>query len=143
MDSFTATTKILENLNKKYKHLDNMMNLTKDLERAMMADDSVSFGRVLDMRGDVILLVDELDLENREIVSRLPEGLRERLSAMIMPKKTQSGESLTLDNPLETNIYDTNRRIGMLLSKIIKLDQEINQRVKGANQPRRLGNMRG
>lgn len=143
MDSFTATTKILENLNKKYKYMDNIMNLTKDLERAMMADDSLSFGRILDMRGDTMLLVDELDQDNRGLVSRLPGPLKERMSAVIFPGKGQAAEALTLDNPLETNIYDTNKRIAVLLSKVIKLDQEINQRVKGENQPRRLGTRRG
>nr|WP_315024768.1 hypothetical protein [uncultured Aminipila sp.] len=143
MDSFTATNKILENLKIKYRHIDNIMNLTKDMERAMMANDSISFGSTLDMRGDVMILVDKLDEENREIVSRLPGPLKERISAIIMPKREAAGESLTLDNPLETNIYDTNKRIAALLSKIIKLDSDINQKIKGQKQPPRLSNMRG
>lgn len=142
MDSFTATNKILENLNLKYKHVDNIMNLTKDMERAMMADDSISFGATLDMRGDVMILVDKLDQENREITSRLPSPLKERISAIIMSKRQTAGESVTLDNPLETNIYDTNKRTVALLSKIIKLDNEINQKIKGQKQPPKL-NMRG
>lgn len=143
MDSFTATNKILENLKVKYRYIDNIMNLTKDMERAMMADDSLSFGSILDMRGDMMILVDKLDQENREIISHLPNPLKERITAIIMPKREYTGESLTLDNPLETNIYDTNKRIAALLSKIIKLDNEINQKIKGQNQPSRLRNMRG
>lgn len=142
MDSFTATKKILENLNLKYKNIDNIMNLTKDMERAMMANDSISFGATLDMRGDVMILVDKLDQENREIISHLPSPLKERISAIIMTKRETAGESVTLDNPLETNIYDTNKRIAALLSKIIKLDNEINQKIKGQKRPPKL-NMRG
>ncbi|MBE6033224.1 hypothetical protein [Aminipila sp.] len=143
MDSFTATNKILENLNKKYRHIDNIMNLTKDLERAMMANDSISFGSILDMRGDMMILVDKLDEENRKLVSHLPNPLKERMASIIMPKKNSAGESVTLDNPLETNIYDTNKRIAALLSKIVKLDNEINQKIKKQSSSPGLGNLKG
>lgn len=143
MDSFTATNKILENLKKKYRYIDNIMNLTKDMERAMMANDSISFGSILDMRGDAMILVDKLDQENKEIARRLPTPIKERILAIIMPKRGVTGETVALDNPLETNIYDTNRRIVGLLSKIIKLDTEINQKINGHKQSPRLRNIRG
>lgn len=143
MDSFTATNKILQNLKKKYRHIDNIMNLTKDMERAMMANDSISFGTILDMRGDVMILVDKLDQENKEIARRLPTPIKERISAIIMPKREVAGETVALDNPLETNIYDTSRRIVGLLSKIIKLDTEINKKINGHKQSPRLRNIRG
>ncbi len=143
LDSFTATNKILENLKLKYRHLDNIMNLTKDMERAMMANDSISFGKILDMRGDVMILVDKVDAANKEICKRLPSPLREKISAIIIPKKDKTRETLSLENPLETNIYDTNLRISTLLTRIIKLDGDINQRVKGQRTSGRLNNMRG
>lgn len=127
MDSFTATNKILDNLKVKCRHVDNIMNLTKDMEQAMLSNDTVSFGTLLDMRGQVMEAVDKLDSENREIVSRFPSPLKERIAGIIMPKK--EAEPLTLENPLETNIYDTNKRIATLLAKIIKLDTSINQKV--------------
>lgn len=143
MNSFTATTKILENLNKKYRHLDNIMNLTKDMEKAMLANDTFSFGKLLDMRGDLMILADELDEENYEIISHLPAHLQEKMAAIIMPKKNSATETLSLDNPLETNIYDTNKRIAVLLGKIIKLDNEINAKVKSRQNARKLGSLRG
>lgn len=143
MNSFTATTKILENLNKKYRHLDNIMNLTKDMEKAMLANDTFSFGKLLDMRGDLMIMVDELDKENYDIVGHLPGHLQEKIAAIIMPKKNMGAETLSLDNPLETNIYDTNKRIAVLLGKIIKLDNEINEKVRSKQTARRLGNLRG
>lgn len=110
--------------------MDNIMNLTKELEKAMMANDSVSFSSVLDMRGDVMILVDKIDQENQQIVNRLPSPIKERMAAIILPKNNGNRETLVLDNPLETNIYDTNKRILALLTKIINLDTEINQRIK-------------
>lgn len=127
MDSFAATNKILDNLKVKYRHMDNIMNLTKDMEQAMISNDAVTFGALLDMRGNVMEAVDKLDSDNKEIVSHLPSPLRERIAGIIMPKK--EAEQLTLDNPLETNIYDTNKRISAQLAKIIKLDTSINQKV--------------
>ncbi|MBN7773715.1 hypothetical protein [Clostridium aminobutyricum] len=129
MDSFTATNKVLDNLKLKYRYVDNIMNLTKDLEQAILSNDTVSLGAILDMRGNVMEMVDKLDSENREIASHLPSPLRERIESIIIPKK--EAEPITLDNPLETNIYDTNKRIGALLAKIIKLDTALNQKVSG------------
>lgn len=142
MDSFTATNKILENLKVKYRHLDSIMNLTKEMEKAMLADDTGAFGRILDMRGDMMILADKVDQENREIVLHLPEPLRQRMETIIMPKKEYKGETMTLDNPLETNIYDTNKMISNLLAKIIKLDAEINEKVRNRSRASSL-NMRG
>jgi hypothetical protein len=127
LDSFTATNKILENLKVKYRYLDNIMNLTKDMEKAILSNDAVSLGAILDMRGNVMAVVDKLDAENKDIVSHLPSPVKERMESVIVPQKEVG--PITLDNPLETNIYDTNKRIGTLLSKIIKLDSELNKRL--------------
>lgn len=134
MDSFTATTKILENLNVKYKYLDNIFNLTRDMESVILSGDVRAFGKLLDMRGDLIILVDNIDQENFDIARRLPSPLREKIEAILMPKKSYAGDTLTLDNPLETNIYDTNKRISNLLGKIVKLDQEINHKVNASKR---------
>lgn len=132
MDSFTACNEILKNLQSKYRHIDNIMNLTKDLERAMMTGDAESFGTILEMRGDAMVLADKLDKSNREIWGRLPEPLKTRIGGILYPKQMGAGgAAMTLDNPLETNIYDTNKRIGNLLSKVVKLDTEISNKVQG------------
>lgn len=143
MDSFAATNKILENLKMKYKYVDNIMNLTKDMERAMMANDSGAFGSILDMRGDVMILVDQLDQSNLEIAHHLPKPLKDRIMPILTPSTGKAGEALVLDNALETNIYDTNKRTVGLLSKVIKLDTEINQKLKKTNQAPRLKSTRG
>lgn len=127
MDSFTATNKILDNLKIKYRYMDNIMSFTKEMEKAILANDAVLLGSILEMRGDVMVQADKLDTENKEIVAHLPSPMRERIGNIILPKK--EAEPITLDNPLETNIYDTNKRIAMLLSKIIKLDTEVNKRL--------------
>ncbi len=134
--SFEATNKILENLKMKYKYVDNIFTLTKNMEQAVMSNDIYSFGKYIDMRGDIIMKIDSIDKENRGIAEKLPEPVKTRILSIIMPKKKVSTE-VKLDNPLETNIYDTNKRIANLLGKILKIDEEINEKTKVPGDGRR------
>ncbi len=136
MDSFNATNKILDNLKKKYKYLDSIFTCTKDMQKAFELQDAVSFERLLDMRGDAMMLASKLDEENLLIIEKLPAPLAEKMRAILFPKKFGAAnvESLKLDNPLQTNIYDTNKQIGQLLVKIVKLDAEVSAKVNGNAQ---------
>lgn len=136
MDSFNATNKILDNLKKKYKYLDSIFTCTKDMQKAFERQDAVSFERLLDMRGDAMMLASKLDEENLLIIEKLPAPLAEKMRAILFPKKFGAAnvESLKLDNPLQTNIYDTNKQIGQLLVKIVKLDAEVSAKVNGNAQ---------
>lgn len=136
MDSFNATNKILDNLKKKYKYLDSIFTCTKDMQKAFELQDAVSFERLLDMRGDAMMLASKLDDDNLVIIEKLPAPLAEKMRAILFPKKFGAAnvESLKLDNPLQTNIYDTNKQIGQLLVKIVKLDAEVSAKVNGNAQ---------
>lgn len=130
MDSFSATNKILENLKKKYKYMDSIYNYTKDMDEAFKAEDGRSFEKILDMRGDVMVMVSKLDEENMEIIKRLPQPLSQKMQSILFPKKSGAvATNLQLDNPLETNIYDTHKQIAQLLVKIVKLDTEVTAKV--------------
>ena len=136
MDSFNATNKILDNLKKKYKYLDSIFTCTKDMQKAFERQDAGSFERLLDMRGDAMMLASKLDDDNLVIIEKLPAPLAEKMRAILFPKKFGAAnvESLKLDNPLQTNIYDTNKQIGQLLVKIVKLDAEVSAKVNGNAQ---------
>ena len=136
MDTFNATNKILDNLKKKYKYLDSIFTCTKDMQKAFERQDAGSFERLLDMRGDAMMLASKLDEENLLIIEKLPAPLAEKMRAILFPKKFSAPnvESLKLDNPLQTNIYDTNKQIGQLLVKIVKLDAEVSAKVNGNAQ---------
>lgn len=136
MDTFNATNKILDNLKKKYKYLDSIFTCTKDMQKAFERQDAGSFERLLDMRGDAMMLASKLDEENLLIIEKLPAPLAEKMRAILFPKKFSAAnvESPKLDNPLQTNIYDTNKQIGQLLVKIVKLDAEVSAKVNGNAQ---------
>lgn len=133
MDSFSATNKILDNLKKKYKHLDSIYTFTKDMQKAFEMQDAASFERILDMRGDAMVMASKVDEANLEIIEKLPKPLAEKMRAILFPKKYGNAnvDSLKLTNPLETNIYDTNKQIGQLLVKIVRLDTEVSTKVNG------------
>ena len=87
MDTFNATNKILDNLKKKYKYLDSIFTCTKDMQKAFERQDAGSFERLLDMRGDAMMLASKLDEENLLIIEKLPAPLAEKMRAILFPKK--------------------------------------------------------
>lgn len=124
--SMIAMNKILSNLQEKYKYFNNLFQLTKQMEEVIASNDQVSLAAILDMRQKNMSLVDKLDAENKAMVERLPKPMKERMQGILFPK----GEPVRLENPLETNIFDTNKRNLMLLSKIISLDEKINKSIR-------------
>lgn len=126
MDStMTVLQGILNNLRKKYNLVNNILNLTKDLERVLNSGDEEMFGFTLSMRQNVMNLVDKVDAENRKSVERLSEPLRGKVKQMLNP----AGETLHLDNPLETDIFDTNQQILSLIKRIVSTDDTIQKKL--------------
>ncbi len=122
MDSITAMGKILDNLQKKFNLLNQIMNLTKDMENAIKRKDEESLSLVLNMRQKSMDLIDELDKTNSVMTQKLPEPYKERIMEIFRP----TGKTVRLENPLETNIFDTNKRNNMLLKRIVQLDEMVN-----------------
>ncbi len=130
MDTFSATNEILKNLQAIYKYTDDIMHLTKDMENAMITDDDAMFGRLLDMRGDVMIKVDSIKVENKKIIAKMPEPLKSKILGIVEPKGKQVASTVKLDNPLETNIFDTQKSTMDLLKKVIALDNSIKNRIR-------------
>lgn len=125
MDSITALNMMLKNLQKKYNHLNQIMNYTKDLESAIKRKDDMSLAMLLDMRQQCMDLIDMIDGKNLEILSKLPSPCKKRIGEIFNP----SGDPIRLDNPLETNIFDTSKRNSDLLKRIISLDKAVNDKI--------------
>lgn len=133
MDSFSITNEILANLKKKYRYMDNIFNLTKDMQKAFESEDGKSFEKILDMRGDAMFLVSKLDEENKGLISKLPTQTAKKMTAILFPKQAGvNSDAMQLSNPLETNIYDTHKQISQLIVKTVRLDSEISAKVNGS-----------
>ena len=124
--SMEILNQILHNLRGKYDRINQLHNLTKEMEKALSYNDSASFGTLLDMRKKQMDAIDELDRQNRKLIAQLPEALQSRVKKILAPK----GEPLRLDNPLETNIFDTNRRGILLLQKVAALNDSVFQKMQ-------------
>ncbi len=124
MTNIDVISKILRNLQQKYNHLNNILNYTNEMETAARSDDSHVFGLLIEMRQKSMGEVDLLDSDNRSLLVMLPVSNREVMERILAPGSGTN--TISLDNQLETNVYDTQKRINLLLSKIIAQDKKVN-----------------
>ncbi|MCL2539153.1 MAG: hypothetical protein FWE66_02330 [Oscillospiraceae bacterium] len=125
MDTNEALTALLSNLRQKFNHYNSIMNTTKDLLELSDGRDPDSFGILLNMRESSMAQVDKLDHINGEIVAKLPPSIAPKIKECLWP----SGVPITLDNPLQTSIFDTSKRNNQLLLRIIELDSQLTKRI--------------
>lgn len=126
MDTNEALTLLLSNLRQKYNHYNSIMTATRDLLDLSDGRDAESFGILLNIRGNSMSQVDKLDSQNKDIITKLPEQLKNKINECLWP----SGVPITLDNPLQTEIFDTSKRNNQLLLRIIEADDQLTKVVK-------------
>ncbi len=118
---------ILSILQKKYRRMDMILTITKEVEQIVLSGDEASLGIILDTRQNEMNGIDQLDRELNREKEKMPPILRQKVDQMLRPTP---GETVRLENPLETNIFDTNKRITRLVEKIIVLDKAIRDRME-------------
>ena len=126
MDSNSALMSVLSNLHEKYKLLSRIFEATKGLE-CISLDDELTIASFLNTRQTAMNSIDGLDKKNRELLNRLPAALKAKINSLIFPR----GEPVTLDNKLQTDIFDTNKHCMLLLKRIVEADERFNKKVKG------------
>ena len=127
MDSNDALNRILANLQNKYSLMNTIYSTTKEMKKSLEENfDDHIFAELLGKRQSAMNTVDGLDMQNRQLIARLPQGLREKIGECLAP----SGVTIVLDNPLQTNIFETSKRLFVLLRRTIEEDDELNRRVK-------------
>lgn len=123
-DTAETMAAILGNLRKKYHHMNQLMEQTKQLDMAAKMNDAVSFEMALDMRWKTMIVVDKLDAENREQLNQLPELEQMQVRRLMRPR----GETLEPEGEQQTDIYNVQRQILSVVEKVITLDDEIRKR---------------
>ena len=121
--------RILSVLKEKHKQMDNLMTLTKELERVMETADPESFGAVLTMRQGSMETIDKHNEEVKEILEEMEQNSREKIKIILGTELPE--DILNRDCVIEADIFETNRKTLSLLKKIVKLDEEINKKMKG------------
>jgi len=118
---------ILSALKEKHKQIDNLLTLTKELEKVLETGDPESFGAVLSMRQGSMNATDKLNAEITGILAKADDHFRAKVLSLLEAKD----EHIGFDDAIEKGIFETNRMTISLLQKIVKLDDEINKKVKG------------
>ena len=115
---------ILSILKEKHKLVDNLMTLTKEMEKVIDREDFESLSAVLSMRQDSMDRIDKL-------IGSMEPLLNEETRTLLEPAEGP----LSHYGPLETNIFETNRMTRALLKKVIELDEAINKKVQQSAAP--------
>jgi len=117
---------ILSILREKNKLMDNLMAFTKEMEKAIDANDLESLGKVLSMRQESMDKLDMFSEEIKEILSGEGKIFSDNIQSLLDP----AVERIKLEDPLEIDIFETNKMAFVTLKKIIALDETINKRMK-------------
>lgn len=128
--TMTVLQDVQSQLKKKYNQLNNIFSMTRELEQAIQARDEQSFSILLDMRQNVMKLVDETDAINERNLTKLPPNLEQKLRRIFRP----DGSAIQLDNPLETDILKKQEQIQLLLQRIIAADNAIQRKLDRSAQ---------
>ena len=114
---------ILINMQRKYNKINEIHDLTKELENALHRNDNVSMNMVLAMRQQAMLDVDKIDADtNMRIRNMIPEeALRVR--------KFINQENIEFNIQEERLISDLNGKIKRALQNIIIIDKVLNKKV--------------
>lgn len=122
----TTLMSILNNLQEKYTQMTVFYNATKTLftlvgpqinEEALSAE--------INKRQQAMDAITRLDTQNRTLLSRLPAPLKDKIGECLTP----SGKVLSLDNPLQTNIYETGKSILNLIKRTAEEDRKLNRKM--------------
>ena len=117
-------TEILSKLKERYRQADNLMVMTKDMEKAVSMNDLESLEIVLNMRQKTMEQIDQLNREITETAEGLSKPVKKRVKQLLR----QVGDPKRLDDPLETEIFEMNQSTARLIQKVIDLDEAVNKR---------------
>lgn len=131
--SNTAMMNLLSNLQQKYTQLNLIYEATRKIGAMSGEISEEMLAGELNKRQLAMNKIDQIDQQNKNIISRLPESLRQKMNECLSP----SGRVISLDNPLQTNIFETNKKNFALLKRILEEDKKMRKvfdQIKGTNR---------
>ena len=125
-DAAEKKRQILSTLKAKYRLVDNLMVFTKEMGKVVEINDLESLGAVLIMRRETMEKIDYQNSEISKVLNEMDQSDKEKIKR-ILESKCGPEE---IEEPLEKDMYDTNKATLALLEKIVILDEEINTRIR-------------
>lgn len=112
-------------LQKKYNGLNEIENLTKQLQDALSYGDRVTIRMLIKMRQEEMDKIDQIDLKKTRILNILSENKKRAL------KKGDSSPFLAENEDLVKKIAEIEHKNHRVLEKLIELDKFVNRRLAG------------
>lgn len=114
---------IMIGLQKKLSKMNEILDLTKQMDDALQRNDPVSLQMVLEMRQGVMMEVDEIDYEAHSLLERMAEEERNKILD-ILAMKQEAIEIFELKK-----IDELNRKIKAVLKQTITIDKHLNMKI--------------
>ena len=117
---------LLKNLKAKYRGLNQVYDLTKELDQVLRSGDESSVEMVLEMRRKQLELCVRMDQENEKLADQLPEPERARALGLVFTR----GEYTEPENDLEEQLLNLAKSIQRVKTRTMEFDNEIRQRLE-------------
>lgn len=122
-----ALLSILVSQQKKYNKVNELLDLTKEMETCLGKNDQVSFQMLMLMRQQVMLDIDKIDGLRNVLFHGMPVEFREKAKyAMSKEAKVEM-----LESKQEIQIAELSAKIQRFLERIISIDRVMNQKIGG------------
>jgi hypothetical protein len=120
---------IASELQKKYRHMNEVLQLTKQLADVLSRDDQVSIRLVLDMRGAELQELVGCDARIDRILTSVPEEYRPCLTTLIaaQPQEGEIPEAFE-SHTLWKRAEETTNAIRYVWKETVQIDQILNQK---------------
>lgn len=112
-------------LQKRYNGLNEMENITRQLQEALGYNDVVTIRMLIRMRQQEIDNIDMADRERQELLAGLDERQRDAL------QKGDAGAFAAENAPLVQKIKEIGEKNHRLLGRLIEEDKKVNRRLAG------------
>ncbi len=118
---------IFDNQRNKYRNINEVYDLTKEIDRAFSEGDAATLEMLLDMRQKKMEICTELDNKNFELLDQLSDEQKNHYMSLIVTKDAAYSPE-PVDESEET-IYTMTKRIRAQMLKIIEYSEAINERL--------------
>lgn len=124
-----SAMEIAVNLQKKYNKMNEIYDLTKQMQESLYRDDIYSLKLIVKMRTKAIIEIDDIENECQELISRFSEEEK----AGILKSMSEEAIDEQLQTPELKKINEIYLQFRRSLKKTIELDKVVNLKANKGN----------
>lgn len=120
---------IAVNLQKKYNKMNEIYDLTKQMQESLYRDDLYSLKLIVRMRTKAMIEIDHIENERLELIEELPEDEK----GSILQSMSEEAVHEKLNTPELKKINEIYMQFRRILEKTIELDKVVNLKANKGN----------